>query len=381
MRVIVLFLALVGSVRGHGFVVSPPPRNSIDKDQPLFADGKYPQTNGEPGCTQDMQVCGCWAANGESQGQSCYWFSQGCTIGCDHCFDGQKTARENKDLCHSGLEATVCDHRMRTYNMNATCNGPDDKYRWNPWRYPGSAPVQDPCGKAGGGGVLINNTGSARVGYGAAFFTDTVHAKANDLGSKVLPPMPTGTVWRAGERVEAMWSIRANHGGGYQYRLCPSQSNLTEACFKAMPLAFVGEQSLQYRNGTRERIPSSYTFENGTGFHTGDYPNPSPGTPGPGLSFLAQSPGLWARNPIPDHRMEQPGRLKGLEFPAPCAHDDTSAPTKGLCSGERPFHISIVDVLQIPADIPAGDYVVGWRWDCEESAQIWSSCSDITITS
>ena len=35
---------------------------------------------------------------------------------------------------------------------------------------------------------------------------------------------------------------------------------------------------------------------------------------------------------------------------------------------------------QVPKDIPAGDYVVGFRWDCEESAQIWSSCSDITIT-
>ena len=148
-----------------------------------------------------------------------------------------------------------------------------------------------------------------------------------------------------------------------------------------MPLAFVGEQSLQYQNGTRQRIHSSYTFENGTGFHTEDYPAPRPGAPGPTpeLSFLAQSPGLWARNPLPDHVMEKPHNLSAWEFPPPC-HDDISGPTKGLCSGERPFHVAIVDVLQIPADIPAGDYVVGFRWDCEESAQIWSSCSDITIT-
>ena len=69
----------------------------------------------------------------------------------------------------------------------------------------------------------------------------------------------------------------------------------------------------------------------------------------------------WARNPIPDHHVEHPRNLSALEFPAPC-HDDTSGPTDGLCSGERPFHIAIVDVLQIPTDIPAGDYVVGWRW-------------------
>ena len=214
----IVLLASVGSVRGHAHVIIPRPRNSIDAvDQPLFANGQFPQTDGEPGCTEDMQVCGCWCANGTSPcntGQSCYWFSQGCTIGCDKCLDGE--ARTHTDLCKSGLNATVCDPRMRTYNMNATCNGPDDIYRWYPWRYPGSAPVTDPCGKAGGGGVLVNNTGSARVGVGAAFFLDTPHAKANDLGSKVLPPLPTGTVWRAGAQVEAMWGLRANHGGGYQ---------------------------------------------------------------------------------------------------------------------------------------------------------------------
>lgn len=154
--------------------------------------------------------------------------------------------------------------------------------------------------------------------------------------------------------------MRANHGGGYQYRLCPSQKNLTEECFQAMPLAFVGRQYLQYQNGSREAIPSSYTFANGTGFHTEDYPGPAPEPP----SFLAESPGLWARNPIPDHKMVPKHDLNKHEFPPPC-HDDTSGPTDGLCSGERPFHISIVDLLQVPLGTPPGDYVVGFRWDCE----------------
>ena len=155
-------------------------------------------------------------------------------------------------------------------------------------------------------------------------------------------------------------SIRANHGGGYQYRLCPSDKPLTEACFKATPLAFVGQQSLQFQNGSRLAIPSSYTFANGTGFHTEDYP----GAPHEPPSFLAQSPGLWARNPIPDHKMVPHHVLNETEFSPPC-HDDTSGPTDGLCSGERPFHLTIVDMLQIPKSIPPGDYVVGFRWDCE----------------
>lgn len=41
----------------------------------------------------------------------------------------------------------------------------------------------------------------------------------------------------------------------------------------------------------------------------------------------------------------------------------------------------LVDYVKIPNDIPAGDYVLGWRWDCEQSNQIWQSCSDVTIVS
>jgi hypothetical protein len=42
--------------------------------------------------------------------------------------------------------------------------------------------------------------------------------------------------------------------------------------------------------------------------------------------------------------------------------------------------LEIVDRVQIPATLAAGEYVLGWRWDCEESNQIWQSCSDVTIT-
>lgn len=43
------------------------------------------------------------------------------------------------------------------------------------------------------------------------------------------------------------WALIANHGGGYQYRLCPKGEEQTEACFQKMPLEFVGdEQYIQY---------------------------------------------------------------------------------------------------------------------------------------
>ena len=50
------------------------------------------------------------------------------------------------------------------------------------------------------------------------------------------------------------------------------------------------------------------------------------------------------------------------------------------CTGMRgPYNLEIVDRVEIPRRLAAGYYVLGWRWDCEESNQIWSSCSDITI--
>ena len=54
--------------------------------------------------------------------------------------------------------------------------------------------------------------------------------------------------------------------------------------------------------------------------------------------------------------------------------------TSCRCSGMwGPYNLEIVDYVQLPSDLPAGKYVLGFRWDCEESNQIWQSCSDVTI--
>ena len=52
-------------------------------------------------------------------------------------------------------------------------------------------------------------------------------SRHGDRGSE-LPALPTATVWRAGQEAEVTWQITANHGGGYQYRLCPGDQALTE---------------------------------------------------------------------------------------------------------------------------------------------------------
>jgi hypothetical protein len=57
--------------------------------------------------------------------------------------------------------------------------------------------------------------GNTRAVGGEAKYSLTPHAKQGDLGSKVLPKMPSGVVWHRGGTEQTAISIRANHGGGY----------------------------------------------------------------------------------------------------------------------------------------------------------------------
>jgi hypothetical protein len=41
---------------------------------------------------------------------------------------------------------------------------------------------------------------------------------------------------------------------------------------------------------------------------------------------------------------------------------------------------AIVDKVLIPKDLPSGKYVVSWRWDCEQTAQIWAGCGDVLVS-
>lgn len=260
-------------------------------------------------------------------------------------------------------------------NLDAVDGSPEDTYRYNPWRAPGYAPVTDACGTAGG-------TTPANRGPGVAIFATVPFAKMGDLGSKVLPSAPSGTVWTMGASAEVAWGMRYNHGGGYQYRLCPANANLTEKCFQQTPLDFDRTaQELMWRNGTRLSIPGIFVDK-------GTWPPNS----------------TWARNPIPridfDSRSSgQPANFSGCQrvakgqacrqFDPPCPGDHGwySQPPKhnavdvvGECSGDWTLGL-IVDKVMVPTTIAPGDYVLGFRWDCEETTQVWSSCADITIVS
>ena len=269
----------------------------------------------------------------------------GCSIGCATC-DGllgnNRTEQgNNRDRCGSGMKATNNDPVFRTFHRDVPAMSKDDIYRWNPWRAPGNAPVWGPCGAAGGG--------PHRVSTGAPF-VDNALVRQGDLGT-VLPRNPTGIVWRSGARAEVKLSVRANHGGGWSFRLCPADQPLTEACMQRRPLDFAERTWLEFRNGSRLEI-------NGLYLTTGTFPPNS----------------MWALNPLPE-----PG--KG-SFSPPCeGRDNRTVATdpiwswgnmsrgglpaweasSALCEGTFPFGVNVIHELEVP-DLPAGDYVLGFRY-------------------
>jgi len=359
---------LVASAAAHNMLITPKPRNAIDSELPEWSGGKAPyvwlpggggRAPYKPGGPNPGYFpCAC--RNGTETcdvAQTCLWMSVGCTIGCKECDGGsQGGANPNaKDRCGSGMKATINDPKFRTLNRNVTAGSAEDWTRFNPWRAPGNAPVFDPCGRAGG---------AARPTPGHGEFTNTTYAKFGDLGSK-LPTYPTGTVWAAGSSVETMQSIRANHGGGYQYRLCPANSELTEACFQETPMAFADDSSLMLSNGTMIKVKSTFVSE---------------GTLPAGAA--------WQMLAIPDTQHVRPSGASPNEawaFEPPCyepAYPDHPLPflSEGRCSGQWITNITIYDQLRVPEHLPPGDYVLGLRWDCETSAQVWQSCADVTIT-
>jgi hypothetical protein len=146
-----------------------------------------------------------------------------------------------------------------------------------------------------------------------------------------------------------------------------------------MPLKFIGDkQWLQWGYGmdvnNRSEIPAARVS-------TGTVPAGS----------------MWTRNPIP--------ACGGLEdkislgaFNTACGEPQFDAPVPGVfgfgggaCGSSLPgtkckpaqfekqsFNFGIVDKVMVP-DVE-GEYVLGFRWESEQTPQVWTSCADVTIS-
>jgi len=335
----------------------------------------------------------CANATGDdcNNGQAAFYYSQGCFIGCKEC--DHMSGRRQIDLCDSGQNATVNDPLQRSVNRGAEAGSPEDIYKHNPWRYPGNAPVADVCGLAGG-------TPWGPDAPEAGDYVNTSFAHHGTRGS-TLGPLPdyTPPKWTIGGQAMVTWQIRNNHGGGYQYRLCPATEDLTEECFQAHPLDFVREkQAIVFANGTR--LPINGTFVDGDQVQPAGStwslipipptwlgprcipgPNDTATTPNaclPGEDKLMDGPCV----PCPGTPGSDCSRCDNNAQPAfePfCGdHEAPGSNGDGACEGNE-GGAAVLDFLEIPSDLPAGDYVLGFRYDCEATAQVWSNCADITL--
>merc|ERR1719461_1855319 len=115
-----------------------------------------------------------------------------------------------------------------------------------PWNGPGSAKIFSPCGISGGNPNGCppgdeSSRGKPCPGGGSAYGPDALAVYGTQLKDMLT------TKWKSGSVVEAHWGIQANHGGGYQYRLCKVPEEgvkaLTEECFQKMPLEFASPMS------------------------------------------------------------------------------------------------------------------------------------------
>ena len=139
---------------------------------------------------------------------------------------------------------------------------------------------------------------------------------------------------------------------------------MTEECFQQTPLNFHGDsQWVQYGEyGPKVEFLANRTTE-------GTWPEGS----------------QWTKNPIPacnnadgGWMEEEPHCVKsGPQFPEP-APGLLGYGESYLAPGLPQFLFSIMDEVEVP-DVTPGQYVLSFRWDCEQTSQVWAGCSNIRI--
>ena len=118
-----------------------------------------------------------------------------------------------------------------------------------------------------------------------------------------------------------------------------------------MPLAFASDHhTLEWSDGSQMNIPARYITE-------GTSRQATPGSEPAAYSNSRNCP----------------------NFHHPVTRPSTASTRHRPLLRSRPFDVLILNTLQVPKDIAPGEYVLGLRWDCEKSAQIWQSCADINI--
>jgi len=287
-----------------------------------------------------------------------------------------------------------------------------------PWYAPGHAPVANPCGILGGARWTNASDYIAGPGDGLERYKNGTAFPINGVEPSPNMPVPAGTTgtevlkydqnmrmqkaqgksfrtndnptWKAGSDQEVKFSIGANHGGGHQYRLCKLSKlfdgSMDEDCFQANPMAFVGNTSwFEYTSNestTPTRVPftavrlsdantggvipagSTWTkfglpaCEGDASTSPAAFKKTSDHCTKPQFTNEVSEAGFWGSGNLPVFKGD-----KGANSPALVKVLD---------------NFSLVDTVRVPEGLE-GDYVVSWRWDAEQSPQVWTHCSVVTI--
>merc|ERR1711963_180512 len=317
---LVLLLAAVSSVHGHGGMVWPP----------IWQDG----------VGLDIEEV----------------YSLG--IQSDPVVVDPKTGREINNVKSWGTDQTYTGghgndqhkwgaphHGEGPHTNFVDCNEEMDGDYWtcakwkHPWAAPGRAPLY-------GGGCGIHGLNP----FGCPAWNDT-----RPPGSLCRPPpekdrgtwsfgssaleidFPQAITTQVGRCMTLPVAFMAiYHGGGYTYRLCNVDADgptaVTEECFANNVLEFVGNRTYWREVGPEHRN-DGWQWEDKTDVTEGTYPE--------GSAWRKESPIGW---------------------------DD------GIWN-DRIYK----DFVRIPCDLKPGQYVLSWRWDAMTAPQIWSSCANIEI--
>jgi len=183
------------------------------------------------------------------------------------------------------------------------------------------------------------------------------------------------------------------HGGGYSYRLCPKGSKITEECFQSNALHFAAKNSTIHFDDSSHadiKVPTkTYVAPDGTEWRT----NPIPGCACDIGLVCGGKDFLDSKGNHTMHGAYAQGKCAG-QYPKSTVYPKHGSPTTNCRHGtmfEAGFDqftqgflvgagnkFSVMDEVQVPNK--PGEYVLGWRWDCEETDQVWNSCADIVIT-
>ena len=153
--------------------------------------------------------------------------------------------------------------------------------------------------------------------------------------------------YKQGEVVDVSWCVNADHGGVYGYRLCDDPELVAK---------FWGDEPLT----PEEQVQAEACFNEGL-LRCDDVPGQVCGMePRCQEGWGCDVPGEW-------FHCEGTSNYQSKSYA--CANSEES------CNGG----ILVKRQIKIPDTFPVGKTVMSWRWDSDETVEVFAACADIEI--